>query len=201
MDPPTLVLLLRRENLALRYFDPTQSLIVPAAPADQPARITRPSILPLDPALEQQLLAWNAPPTMIQSFTLYQLDSLPVPQPQFPAAIFFEGEITFLGYDLLTAEGEQSLRLLTYWRIERPSGDPRRFFLHLVNAQGQTLTQQDTLGAPAEHWQAGDLLLQIHTLDLPATDTPLLLHLGLYNPATNQRLSAGETDFIRLNLP
>jgi hypothetical protein len=89
-------------------------------------------------------------------------------------------------------------KLLSYWRVDRPTNEPRRFFLHLVDEQGQTIVQQDTLGAPAEHWQPGDLILQLHTLEVPPIDGPVSLLLGLYNPTTNQRLTTDEADAILL---
>jgi hypothetical protein len=130
--------------------------------------------------------------------------NLSVQPAQFPYEITFSEEITFLGYDLLEPSAlltPGTHRLLSYWRVERPTGEPRRFFLHLVDEQGQTIVQQDTLGAPAEHWQPGDLILQLHTLEVPPTDGPVSLLLGLYNPTTNQRLTTAVSDAIYLNSP
>jgi hypothetical protein len=204
MDPPSMTLLLRRENLSLRYFDPTQSLILPASVSDQINHLFWPALLPPAPPLEQKLLSWGAAATTNDSYAVTAFMNLSVQPAQFPYEITFSEEITFLGYDLLEPSALLTPgihRLLTYWRVERPTNDPRRFFLHLVDEQGQTIIQQDTLGAPAEHWQPGDLIVQLHTLEIPPTDGPVSLLLGIYNPATNQRLTTSDSDAVRLNGP
>jgi hypothetical protein len=48
------------------------------------------------------------------------------------------------------------------------------------------------MGAPAEHWQAGDLILQRHTLDMSPDEDAPRLRLGVYNPVTGLRLSTGD---------
>jgi hypothetical protein len=50
------------------------------------------------------------------------------------------------------------------------------------------VAQDDRNSAPAAHWQAGDLVLQQHTLDVSAVDQ-LLLRMGVYDPDTDLRLS------------
>ncbi|MFZ0546274.1 MAG: glycosyltransferase family 39 protein [Candidatus Promineifilaceae bacterium] len=204
MDPPTMALLLHRDDLTLRYFDPTQSLILPAETADGVSTVAWPAILPLASEIEQNLAGWGLTITPHDTFTLIQYDTLSLPPAQFSAEATFGDQITFLGYDLLEPQPlltPGTHRLLTYWRVERPSGEPRRFFLHLVDQQGQPIVQQDTLGAPAENWQAGDLILQLHTLDIPSTTEPVSLLLGIYNPETNQRMTTGDSDVIRLDIP
>jgi 4-amino-4-deoxy-L-arabinose transferase-like glycosyltransferase len=200
MDPPTMELSLRREDLSLRYFDPTQSLIIPGGSADQggadqPSRIIRPAILPLDPILEAQLTAWGALPEEIESFTLYWVPgNLPI-VPRVSTGVTFDNELTFLGYEPL-ASGE----VLTYWRVVAPTGEPRSLFLHEVDEDGQILAQGDGLGTPAAFWQSGDILLQKLTLDTPSEGGGFKWRLGVYNPETGQRLITGEgADFVLLS--
>jgi hypothetical protein len=204
MDPPTMALLLHNKELSLRYFDPTQSLILPASVPGEPNRLLWPTPLPLAPDLEQKLSSWGGGTTTNHEFAVTIFSNLSIPSIEFSDEITFGDEITFLGYELLEPQNLLSPgthRLLTYWRVERPTNDPRRFFLHLVDEQGQTIVQQDTLGAPAEHWQPGDLILQLHTLEVPPTDGPVSLLLGLYNPTTNQRLTTAVSDGIYLSSP
>lgn len=201
MDPPTMQLLLVREDLSLRFFDPAQSLVFPALTDTQGVRLTRPSILPLAPQLESFL---GQPETGTESsYVLYQVDDAANLTPQQETGATFGDEITLLGYDLLEPQillAPGTYRLLSYWRVDRPTGEPRRFFLHLVDGQGQPIVQQDTLGAPAEHWQMGDVIIQLHTLDIPASINPGSLLLGIYNPDTNQRLTTNNgLDAVRLN--
>ncbi|MGB3715502.1 MAG: glycosyltransferase family 39 protein [Candidatus Promineifilaceae bacterium] len=198
MDPPTMELTLVRQDLSIRHFDPTQGLIIPSG--GQPGgdvRIARPSGLPLDPFLEERLISWGAFPQTIGSFTLYEVPFAAFDLPETTANVVFGGEITFLGFDPLSfcsglgpenASGSPTCEAVSYWRVEKPVAEPRRIFLHAVDEQGTILDQDDGLGAPAEHWEPGDLILQRHTLNLsPREDIPTL-RLGVYNPETGLRL-------------
>jgi 4-amino-4-deoxy-L-arabinose transferase-like glycosyltransferase len=201
MDPPTMELSLVRQDLGIRYFDPAQGLIIPLG--DQPGgdvRIARPSGLPLDPFLEQWLISLGAFPKLIGSFTLYELPSAAFDLPETTANVVFGGEITFLGFDRLSScsglgpenpSDSPACEAVSYWRVEQPVAEPRRIFLHAVDEEGIILDQDDGLGAPAGHWEPGDLILQRHTLNLsPGEDFPTL-RLGLYNPETGLRLLTG----------
>ena len=85
--------------------------------------------------------------------------------------------------------------LVTYWRVLAPTGEPRRFFLHLAGPDGTPLAQDDRLGAPAEYWRAGDVVVQL--LTLPYTDGEL--RLGVYDPGDGTRLlTAGGRDYLVL---
>jgi 4-amino-4-deoxy-L-arabinose transferase-like glycosyltransferase len=197
MDAPTMELTLRRDDLSLGYFDPTQSLLLPAASPDQPAHLFRPTILPLDPPLAAHLTTWNIFPEPFGSFTQYAIPNTPTPTPQFPTHLTFSNQLTFLGHDYCSPLTTHC-SLITYWRIEQPSPTPLRFFLHLVDDSGQPIAQDDSLGAPAEYWQPGDLLLQRHSLTVSPNEG-FELRLGVYNPATLERLrTAEDADYIIL---
>jgi hypothetical protein len=188
MDPPTMELTLRREDLALRYFNPTEGLIVPAG--DSP-RIVYPAILPLTPELQDQLQRWGGTGQSRGDFILHSLSAEPQPAPEFPADVVFGDQLRFLGYDLESGcqdAGSERCTLITYWRVLQPVTSPRRFFVHLLDGQSQIVAQDDRNSAPAAHWQAGDLVLQQHTLDVSAVDQ-LLLRVGVYDPDTDLRLS------------
>jgi hypothetical protein len=205
MDPPTMELLLKREDLSLRYFDPTQSIILPVNPAGELIHLFWPAPLPLASELEQKLLSWGAATTTTDAFVVTPFSNSSLPPIQFPAEVNFSEELLFLGYDLVQPveiSSPGTLRLLTFWRVERPTSEPRRFFLHLVDDQERPIVQQDTLGAPADYWQAGDLIIQLHSLEIPVIDGPTSLLLGIYNPVNNQRLITAENaDAIRLPIP
>lgn len=211
MDPPTMALSLRRTDLDLRYTS-AGTLILPTVASMQTIRIIRPTILPFSPALEAQLVAWNATVHTRDSFTLYVLPSMPSVQPHNPATAHFDGQLRFLGHSTTLASETPALHLLTYWQVMVPAGGPRTFFLHLVDEAGNVLAQDDRLGASAEHWQPGDVLVHHHTLSLaavPAAETAgsLSLRLGVYNPhscppAPCQNLTLADgTAYVRLPLP
>jgi 4-amino-4-deoxy-L-arabinose transferase-like glycosyltransferase len=209
MDPPTMELSLVRQDLGIRYFDPTQGLIIPSG--DQPGgdvRIARPSGLPLDPFLEERLIAWGAFPKTMDSFTLYELPSGAYDLPEATANIVFGGEITYLGLAFFSScsglgpenvSAVSTCEIVSYWRVEEPVSEPRKIFLHAVDEEGIVLEQDDGLAAPAEHWKPGDLILQKHTLNISPRDAVPTLRLGVYNPETAVRLLTGNgREFIEV---
>jgi hypothetical protein len=50
------------------------------------------------------------------------------------------------------------------------------------------VAQQDRLDVPAFGWRKGDVILQIHQLDLPSGPEGHEIAIGLYDPVTNTRL-------------
>lgn len=202
LDPPTMDLSLRREDLELRYYDPTQSLIAPAGHAGDPARIVHPTLLPFDSSIAAMVEEWGLSPKDYDSFTLYEIEAPPPLSPEYPQNVTFGRELTLLGYDILSScrPGPISFcDLMSYWRIEEPADGRRRFFLHFVNEEEEIVSQEDVLGAPAAHWRQGDILVQRHSLALPDGAAAITLRLGVYDPDTGQRLLAPNgAEFISL---
>jgi hypothetical protein len=202
MDAPTMELTLRRDDLALGFFNPTESLLLPD-PGGGAARLVRPAILPLAPELERLLGPWTVLPADAapgRQFALYRYETLPPLRPTVPNDAIFGDEVQFLGYDpgSTCADPAVPCTLVTYWRVLTPTGDSRRFFLHLVGPDGAPLAQDDRLGAPAEYWHPGDVVVQL--LTLPRSDGNL--QLGVYDPATGTRLTtATGADHLELDLP
>ncbi|HLH27802.1 MAG TPA: hypothetical protein VKW77_02735, partial [Acidimicrobiales bacterium] len=67
------------------------------------------------------------------------------------------------------------------WRIEKPPPDGVKFFVHLVDAAGQTWAQYDEDVYPTPEWRVGQTLLVRHPLLIPA-DAPVgsyVLEVGL----------------------
>lgn len=199
MDPPTMELTLRRDDLALRYFNPAESLILPA-PAGGAARVVRPAILPLAPALEAitgpwLIIAERAAPG--RQFALYRYEATPKLIPTVPLSLDFGEELRLLGYDVNPgcADVTAPCELVTYWRVLAQSDGPRRIFLHLVGPNGQVAAQDDRLGAPAQYWRPGDVVVQL--LTLPRTDGQL--RLGVYDPVSGERLRVGEQEYYEIS--
>lgn len=183
MDAATMELTLHRQDLRLAYFRPDWALIVPAGAN---ARLIRPTILPLLPYWEKML---GITGQANGSFTLYQWQRGEVPA-GLPTPLNFGNEILLLGYEWLPpADSLQPypFEIVTYWQVIRPPNSPRRIFLHLLNGQGQPISQDDRLDAPAGFWQTGDLIWQRLKLEMAPAGTDSL-RLGLYNPETDQRL-------------
>jgi hypothetical protein len=196
MDPPTMELTLRRDDLSLRYFDPTQSLILPASPDGESIRIVNPILLALAPHLQTFLAPWKEPRG---EFTLYELPARLDIGPQHTADMDFGGQLRLLGYDVVDGCAENGpCTLATYWQVTAPADGPRRIFLHAVDSAGEIISQNDRLGAPAEHWQTGDLIIQLLTLP----ETTEELRLGVYDPVSEVRLrTEGGGEYLVISTP
>jgi hypothetical protein len=91
------------------------------------------------------------------------------------------------------------------WRALGPSDGPLVAFVHLVSADGRLIAQHD--GAPAAGarpttgWLAGEYITDPHPLTWldTAYRGAARLHVGLYDPASTQRLTApGGSDYLLL---
>jgi hypothetical protein len=200
MDPPTMDLSLRREDLDLRYFgsdstaEPVTTVIIPGwgseIMAESPdVRLFRPAIRELAPRIEAQLRQWAGETQDRGTFILYDLNAPAEPQGAVLTRERFDEQLELIGYALPDAPARcanEACTVLTYWRVLAPVEEPRRFFLHAVAGE-DLVAQHDGLDAPTEWWQAGDLLLQEHRLP-PLGEGDLELRLGVYDPQSGRRL-------------
>lgn len=205
LDPATMALSMRRRDLSLRYFGsdamnaPVTTLVIPAAQTGEVTRLTRPAIRELAPGLEAQLQAWTGGPQNLGSFVIYELPPDLTLDPPYQGGDVFDGEVQLLGYGPADC-AEDGCEVLSYWQVLSASEGERRFFLHALDAKGELVAQHDGLDAPAQSWQAGDLLVQAHTLPIRTLEG-VHLRLGVYDPQDGRRLmTADGRDFVELNL-
>ena len=182
MDPPTMELSLKRDDLSIRYFDPSQSLILPAGAGYDSVRVIRPAILPFPPSLSDVIAPWEED---LGEFVVYNVPAAAhSPRPQHASDDIFGEQLRFLGYDQTGCFAEEPCEVVTYWQVIQPPGRPLRFFLHANSDGGEIVAQDDRLGAPTEHWQPGDIVVQL--LSLP--ESAAALRLGVYDPEQESRL-------------
>lgn len=174
MDSPSMTLLRQNDAVAISHFNPQDgSLIIP-----KDKQIFRPTELPFDPFWEAQLAAWNTEITQHDLFTQYAIRNMP--NPQFPMEVSFGEELLLTGYDL--ADGQ----LVTFWEVTAVPTSARQLFIHFLDEEGNLLGEsyhfdrQDPQGLWFPHWQAGDLILQLHPL--PAGTAQV--RLGWFDPYT-----------------
>ncbi len=109
-----------------------------------------------------------------------------------------------LGYDL--RYNRDALTLITYWQAGHEIVTPLQLFVHVLDASGNLVAQNDQLDAPAEDWTAGDIIEQVNRVDLTQASALRSAHqieIGLYNLATGERLPVivnGQTADHRLVL-
>lgn len=183
MDPATMALSLRRDDLDLRYIGsdstaaPINSAIIPAATGE--TRLTHPAIRPIAPPLADALTQLGAIRQAMDGFTLYTIPAAGVQALRERDG----GKTAVFGDELrLLAAEETADSYLTYWEVmAQPTGE-RRFFVHWLNADGSIAAQADGLDAPAQQWQVGDMLIQVNT---PASFVETaVIRLGVYDPTT-----------------
>ena len=183
MDEPTMILSLKRDDLSLRYFgsDSTavaiETVIIPHS--DGRSRLTHPNVREIAAPLQTALRSLGATNQTFTDFTLWDM-AYTTPTLSHPLSQSFSDQLVLLGYDLIPNSQSSILQLVTYWQVVADADGPRRFFAHALNANGDIISQHDSLDAPAMHWQAGDLIIQYHAL----SDLGETVRLGVYNPDT-----------------
>jgi hypothetical protein len=211
-----MLLSMRRRDLEMRYFGsdstavPLTTLILPSrsqtvsGQGEGKVRLTRPVIRDLSSGLESRLDRWDASSQEMGTFVLYELKTMPEVQPAFAADVRFEDQIQLLEAELpvdLAKCGVETCRFLSIWRVLALPTSERRFFLHVVDSNGDLVAQHDGLDAPAQYWQAGDLIVQEHLLpNLPQGE--LALRIGVYDPQNGRRLLLRDgSDYFTLTEP
>ncbi len=111
------------------------------------------------------------------------------------------GRIRFLGYTVSggTKPG-QRLEFTAFWQCVAPVEESYKVFLHVVDKDGQLLAQQDgepvTGFYPTNLWRVGEIVRDQHSLEFTDNRTAAAtgFRLGLYQPATGQRLAVTLAD-------
>jgi hypothetical protein len=108
----------------------------------------------------------------------------------------FGGLVRLAGYEWLTPlRAGAPAQLATYWRaLDTGPGATRygepalRTFVHLLDQEQSFAAGVDVLGAAADTWQAGDTVVQFHSLTLPAEPGLYAVEVGWYVPPDGPRL-------------
>jgi hypothetical protein len=109
----------------------------------------------------------------------------------------FENGLRLLGHSI-EAVDDTHWRLRTLWQTDRSIAGDQTFFVHLLNVN-QVLTAQDGDSGdgfyPLRLWKPGDVIIDERLVDVPpeADRAQLLIELGVYDRATNQRVTVIET--------
>jgi hypothetical protein len=170
-----------------RWFDAASSLI--AAPGeswiamadDQPVA---PEFKPLFEGVEP--IAHAKLTDEDRSYALYHFDLAQRITPTISLSAQFGDTAQLLGYDV--QQTDRDLKLITYWRAGNDVVTPLQMFVHALGPDGSIVAQQDRLDVPAYGWRAGDAIAQIQHIELPSDLSTAEIAIGLYNPATNERL-------------
>lgn len=165
-------------------------------PSGEPSALYVPEFAPLDPRLLALAGADPAPlfrSEELPSFAVYQI--APLPSDLQTAGLAFGAPgfsplVAFHGATEPVTDGEQ-LEFAGWWRALDALPADLAIFAHLLDTSGAIVAQHDGLDAAAATLQAGDVILQRHTLPLPAALPPgsYTLQLGLYRRGDGRRLA------------
>ena len=108
----------------------------------------------------------------------------------------FGEQIRLLGYRVSTV-GDQ-IELALYWQANATPQQDYQVFVHLVDAAGSRIAQDDgpPVGGlyPSSRWLAGQVIEDRHRLVVPAGGQPAAVYVGLYDLASSTRLPARKAD-------
>ncbi len=229
-DPYVMDIVLRRDDLDLRWFHGGGAVVLPAA---ENARMIIPALASSDETLRPDFLTavlqehaslvdleHLGSHDLIPSFEVYRVDVagavetllsemgggvaywsvanvFPEENPQalyeplaFPVAV---GDVAeFVGYAVSPsmATPNESLEVLTVWRVMAPFDGELTQFTHLLDHAGKVVSQVDRLDAPSWQWRAGDIFVQRHRLQVDEDEESGFHHLqvGFYTQADVVRL-------------
>ena len=192
--------MMERTDLDQHWFDASSAFVLPAG-MPTARYIFRPDTL-LRGALsgyfsDARLIFERTWPEGAPSFKVYQLDVAAAREAILARAagtlapVHFSDQVDLLGYSApMTVTPGSTLRLLTTWRVLRASPPgPSGVFVHLLDADGHIVTQDDHLGFPRHSWRADDLFVQFSRLEIPAALAPgrFTLQIGIYDKDTQAR--------------
>ena len=200
---PSIGLVLAGDRPQWRWVDARGALLFPGG---EPALLLAPPATPLHPLFT----AWSEPVETVElrpndlnpSFTVYQVapPALPAAEP----ALFGTGEpalaLLDAGWRNSSVRPGEVVEMVLVWQVIDPADvGPRQagieatdvvFFTHVLAGPEEILAQQDAIDAPSWDWQTGDLVVQIHRVEVPAGSAPgtYETRVGLYDRVSGARL-------------
>ena len=126
-------------------------------------------------------------------------------RPAETSASTFDGQVEFAGIRLHPTDG-RDLIVVNCWHVhQRPANLPSQvsIFNHLVDGEGNKLSQADGLGHLPSQWRNGDVILNYYLLPLPAdlSSGEYYLLTGFYRLDNGQRMmiefDGRDTDHLR----
>jgi hypothetical protein len=177
----------------------------------------------VDPALSTLMGLSATPEAAYERFASFALDFATWPQP-------VAGDLPALAVDRVAPGGEidlvrlpapfdarlalqgasglpasflpgQEIAFVTDWRVlANGVPAPLAIFVHVVDADGGLVAQDDGLGFPPHAWRQGDRFLAAHRIVIPGeyAGDQLWFVIGLYDRATGRRWSLEPDDDVAL---
>jgi hypothetical protein len=206
-SPAVAQMLLKKEDVNLRWFDGRGSLLLPRVDR---ATVIIPGFTPLPNALNAYFETAELTDTLPmresdldRPVRIYAIDRSRMAaawqDKLTPVEASFDGVVELTGYASQPAQirpGDQ-VTLVTQWLAREPLKDAV-FFTHLLDQTGAPAAQADRLDYPGSSWAAGDQFLQLHTITVPDGAEPgeYTLAVGVYTLPEGKRLAVtgGDAD-------
>ncbi len=117
------------------------------------------------------------------------------PEPQIETNLDFGRHIRLVGADV--GEASTSVSVNLYWEALRQPHHAYTVFVHVMDAQGNLIAQQDNMPVhdqlPTSCWQPGEQVSDPYTIALPAHNSQAAsIEVGLYRLDTGQRLKRAD---------
>jgi 4-amino-4-deoxy-L-arabinose transferase-like glycosyltransferase len=170
------------------------------------AELTAPTVVNIDlgfndPTTDVPLPSFTETGEPVSQVIIDQIKLLPpspqaIPQIQYQLNAQFAQGVQLIGYNLSAIEihSADKMTLELVWQADGPLDDSYTVFAHLLDDEGNIITQADGLPRngryPTSFWGAGDVIIDPHTFTLPADapSGPTTLRVGFYRLADFSRL-------------
>ena len=110
------------------------------------------------------------------------------------------GDAILIGYRV---EGARTLHVVLYWQATRKIAKDYTVFVHLADANGNVMAQQDHAPAfglyPTTAWQPGESIVDVYDVPVDAPAGIYSLIVGMYDPNTLIRLPVTDSNGNRLS--
>lgn len=108
------------------------------------------------------------------------------------SGLAFDGQVTLAGVHLQRIDNGDVI-IQNCWRIQqRPAelSDQLKVFNHLIDGEGEKITQADGLGHVPSQWREGDIILNYYLMPIPAgiPDGEYHLLTGMYWLDSSRRI-------------
>ncbi len=121
----------------------------------------------------------------------------------------FDNLVELEGYTIIgnRSDMEEPITITLIWQGKSEMPVSYRVFIHLVDDQGQIMTQSDAEPAgwlrPTTGWAPGEYIIDEHQLMIPAglLESQLSINVGMYDAQTGDRLPVNGGEFISLPAP
>ncbi len=142
-----------------------------------------------------------------RQFVIYRLDKDANDCP--PIGAHFEGGITLECYEAhvsqdVPASSGRRIGVYLSWETESRLEASFKVFVHLLNAEGQLVAQDDSVPVlwtyPTNEWKTGEVVVDFHQFSLDASLPPgvYTLQVGMYDPDSGVRVAVGGDDHVVL---